>query len=788
MDIEHIVKTMTVQEKCDLLTGADYWHLVDLSKWGIAPFMMSDGPHGLRKQAGEGDNLGLNESVPATAFPTASASACTFDVDLLCRMGEVLGEECRKEDIAMILGPGVNMKRSPLCGRNFEYFSEDPYLAGQLGKAYIEGVQSRGVGTSLKHFAGNNQETNRLIVDSVIDDRALHEVYLQAFETAVRTAQPWTLMTAYNLLNGTYCSEDSWLMNKLARETWGFAGAFVTDWGALNSNDKSLPAGLDLVMPGARADYVLDIGNDVHSGVVSEDQLDKAVRHLLDLCRRHEQGRGVPFTCDMDEHLDVARMIAEEAGVLLENDGILPLDLSQRIAVIGSFAKEPRYQGAGSSKINPLELDNTWDALLELGVEAHYAAGYDRETGEATDELIEEAVRVAAGKDVVVLFVGLPDSLESEGYDRKDLDIPAAHATLIERVCKENSNTVLVMQGGAPFVIPHQEMPRAILMSYLAGCQGGHATANLLFGRVNPSGKLAESWPKSLSETPCQNTFPAPGREAYYIESIYTGYRFYDAAKVDVAYPFGYGRSYTDFIYSDLEVSERGEIIHVTCTVRNAGDYAGKEAVQLYVAPIDPGVFKAPQQLKGFTKVSLPVGAQARVAFELDRRAFAHFDVALQDWTVEAGNYEIRVAASSRDIRLSQRVTRQGVSKVAPDATLKSYRNVELGGFTLAGFKELYGKDFPKALTAMRPYTINATIGDLRTSTLGRLVHLMLKLLVKKIVKDEPSLQEEINVTAMETPLRSAAMSGMDMIVMYGLVDVLNYHFIRGFRKILTKR
>lgn len=788
MDIEHVVQSLSIQEKCDLLTGADYWHLVDLSKWGIASFMMSDGPHGLRKQAGEGDNLGLNESVPATAFPTASAVACTFDSALVRRMGAALGEECRKEDIAMILGPGVNMKRSPLCGRNFEYFSEDPYLAGHLGSAYIEGVQSKGVGTSLKHFAGNNQETNRLIVDTVVDDRALHEIYLQAFETAVRTAQPWTLMTAYNLINGVYCSEDSWLMTKLARETWGFTGAYVTDWGALNSNEKSLPAGLDLVMPGTRIDYVLDMVESVHAGAISQEALDGAVRHLLELCARHEEGRGVSFSCDMDEHLDVARTIAEDAGVLLENDGILPLEVSQHIAVIGSFAKEPRYQGAGSSKINPIVLDNAWDAILELGVDASYAAGYDRETGEACDEAIEEAVCVARGKDAVVLFVGLPDSLESEGYDRKDLDIPAAHATLIKRVCEANPHTILVMQGGAPFVIPHKEMPRAILMSYLAGCQGGHATANLLFGRATPSGKLAESWPKSLDETPCRDAFPAPGREAYYIESIYTGYRFYDAAGIDAAYPFGYGLSYTDFSYRDLEVVEGDEVVHVSCTVCNTGKYAGKEAVQLYIAPLDPGVFKAPQQLKGFSKVALLVGEEKRVSFELDRRAFAHFDAIIQDWVVESGEYEIRIAASSRDIRLTQCMSRAGIDKVAPDAALDSYRKVQLGGFTLEGFKNLYGRAFPKALTAMRPYTINATIGDLRTSTLGKLVHLMLRILVKKIVKDKPSLQNEINVTAMETPLRSAAMSGMDMNVMYGLVDVLNYHFIRGFRKILTKR
>lgn len=793
MDIERIVQGMTLEEKCTLTTGADYWHLVDLEKWGISSFMMSDGPHGLRKQAGAGDNLGLNQSVAATSFPTASASACSFDVDLLRCMGRALGEECRKEDIAMILGPGVNMKRSPLCGRNFEYFSEDPYLAGHLGAAYIEGVQSCGVGTSLKHFAGNNQETNRLIIDSVIDDRALREVYLQAFEIAVRSAQPWTLMTAYNLLNGSYCSQDSWLMNTLARGEWGFEGAFVTDWGALNSNTASLPAGLDLVMPGMRPDYRIDVAAAVDAGEISIEDLNAAVRHVLALCERADRGRKIPFVCDMQQHLQVARTVAEQSAVLLENDGILPLDASAHVAVIGAFAKQPRYQGAGSSKINPIALDNTWDALIEAGIDATYAAGYDRETGETTDDMIEEAVRAATGKDAALVFIGLPDSLESEGYDRNDMEIPAAHATLVERVVAANPQTILVMQGGSPFVIPHKEMPRAILLSYLAGCQGGHATVNLLFGRVNPSGKLAESWPASLADTPCGTAFPAPGRQALYTESIFTGYRFYDAAGIDVAYPFGYGLSYTNFIYDDLEVIEEDKgnenaSVRVSCTVRNSGSCAGSEVVQLYVAPLDPGVIKAPQLLKGFAKVALEPGQGSTVSFNLDMRAFAHFDVTEQDWRIEAGEYEIRVAASSRDVRLTARIMRFGAEKPAVDTIPASYREVHPQGFSSEDFRQFFGRPFPRQLTSMRPYTVNATLGDLHTSTLGKIVHMGLRILLKKIVKDNPSLQEELNDTAMETPLRSVAMSGMDMNIIFGLVDVLNYHFIRGFRTILTKR
>lgn len=783
MNIDQVVASMTLEEKCDCITGADYWILGGCPRLGVGPIMVSDGPHGLRKQSGSADNLGLAQSDPAVCFPSASATACTFNLDLVRTMGEALGDEAREQGVSVLLGPGVNMKRSPLCGRNFEYYSEDPHLAGELGAAYIQGVQSRGVGTSLKHFVCNNQETNRLIVDSIVDERALREIYLEPFRIAVERSQPWTVMTAYNLLNGTYCSENERLMTEITRGEWGFEGAFVTDWGAQNSNTGSLSVGLDLVMPGPRLDYRADVAAAVLSGKISQEKLDQAVRRILELHVKNERFRNIEVQRSGQERLDVAQIVAEEAAVLLENDGILPFDPSSRIAVIGMFAREPRYQGAGSSKINPVSLDCAFDALAEGGASVSFAPGYDVVTGDTSDALLTEAIETASGADVVVVFAGLPDASESEGSDRKDMALPAGHNQLVERVCAANPNTVVVLQGGSPVELPWRAKPRAILLSYLSGCRGGQATADLLLGAANPSGKLAETWPIRLADTPCANFFPAKGRQAFYLESIYTGYRYYDAAQVEVAYPFGYGLSYTTFSYRDLQVIPDGEGFTVSLLLRNDGEHAGKEAVQLYIAPLAPGVFKAPQQLKGFTKVSLVPGEEHRVVFRLLRRAFCHYNPSAQTWDIEEGAYEIRVAASSRDVRLSETVQIAGRAK-RPDGTPEVYRQVSAEGFSREAFAELYGGPFPKVLTALRPYTANATIGDLRTSFIGRVIHYILRRELKLLAPNDQLQIAAAELMIMDTPLRSLAMSGVDMNLVHAVVDILNYHFIRGFKRL----
>lgn len=781
-DVPAAVAAMTLEEKCACLAGEGYWELGGCPRLGVAPITVSDGPHGLRRQAGSADNLGLAGSEPAVCFPTASAAACSFDADLVRTMGEALGDEAREQGVAVVLGPGVNMKRSPLCGRNFEYYSEDPHLAGELAAAYIEGVQSRGVGTSLKHFACNNQETNRLIVDAVVDERALHELYLEPFRIAVEKARPWTMMTAYNLLDGAYCSENAGLL-ALARDEWGFDGAYVSDWGAENDNRASLPAGLDLVMPGPRADYRADVAAAVRAGEVSEGQLDAAVRRILELHAKHAAAEGTPVARSLDERLDVARAVAEGSAVLLENDGALPLDPGARVAVVGAFAREPRYQGAGSSKINPVSLDCAWDALAAAGVAASYAPGYDAATGETDGSLLDEAARNASAADVAVVFVGLPDASESEGADRADMALPAGHNALVERVCAANPNTVVVLQGGSPVELPWRGLPRAVLLCYLAGCRGGQAAADLLLGRANPSGKLAETWPVRLADTPCAAYFPEKGRQARYRESVYTGYRYYDAAGAEVAYPFGHGLSYTEFSYHDLRVEEADDGFSVSFAVRNDGARAGREAVQLYVAPLEAGAFRPPQELKGFAKAALAPGEARRMTLPLPRRAFACYDADMRAWEVEGGAYEVRVAASSRDVRLSARVEVAG-SPRREDGAPEAYHRVRPGGFSDEAFRQLYGRVLPKVVVPLRPYTANATVGDLKASLVGRAVHYLLRRELRLLLPGDAGRRAQAELAIMETPLRTLAMSGMDMNLVGAAVDILNYRFVRGFKKL----
>lgn len=488
MEEESLVATMTIEEKCALLTGKDYWTLGGCSRLGIGSITVSDGPHGLRKQNGPSDNLGLSCSAPAVCFPTASALACSFDPAVARLVGGALADEAIDQGVDIVLGPAINMKRSPLCGRNFEYFSEDPHVVGRMACAYVEGLQERGVGASLKHFVANNQETNRLISDSVIDERALHELYLPAFRYVIEHARPWTVMTAYNLLNGTYCSENSRLMTDIARGEWGFDGTFVTDWGAENSNEKSLGAGLDVVMPGPRLDYRMDLVRAARAGDATADRLDDAVRTVLALHRKVVDEHPDHARTTLDERLDVARIAAEASAVLLENDGILPLKKETRVAVIGAFARHPRFQGAGSSRVESIVLDCALDALEESGVSCAYAAGYDLTRNDPDERLIAEAVHAACDADVACVFVGLPENAESESEDRTGLALPAAHNELVERICAAQGNTVVVLQTGSPVELPWRAMPRAILLSYLAGCRGGSATARLLLGEANPAG------------------------------------------------------------------------------------------------------------------------------------------------------------------------------------------------------------------------------------------------------------------------------------------------------------
>lgn len=746
MKYQDIISQLTLEEKAGLCSGFDFWHLESVERLGIPSIMVSDGPHGLRKQQGKGDHLGLNESIPATCFPTAVTVASSWDRSLVRRMGEALGEEARSERVSVLLGPGTNIKRSPLCGRNFEYFSEDPYLAGEMAAAYINGVQSKGVGTSLKHFAVNNQETRRDISDSVLDERTLREIYLAPFERAVREAQPWTVMAAYNLLNGVYCAENKRLLDDILRKEWGFKGIVVTDWGAENDRVEGIKAGQNLEMPACDGINDAKLVQAVRSGALEESVLDESLDAILDLIYRAakvlDENHG-PY--DKQAHHALAREIARESMVLLKNeDQILPVSAGEKIAVIGAMARSPRYQGAGSSKINPTQVDNAFDALLAAGISATYSPGYYKNTDSVDAGLIDLACRAAEKADKVLLFAGLTESYESEGYDRTHMRLPENQNELIRAVTRANPNTAVILAGGSPVEMPWADDVKAILNSYLGGQASGSAVADLLTGKANPSGKLAETYPMQLEDTPCYGNYPGEGRTALYREGIYVGYRYYDKAQKEVRFPFGFGLSYTQFKYSALKLSSREmddeKELKVTFKVKNTGDVDGAEVAQVYVSDAESTVYKAPQELKGFEKIFLRAGEEKQVTITLDRRAFAYYDVDLNDWNVEDGVYHIFVAASSRDVRL------KGSVKVHPahpaqirdrSSVLPSYYSGDVQNVSDAEFEQLIGRPIPpKALPEGTVFDINSTLADADNTRWGRKINQVIAAVAPRIPAD----------------------------------------------------
>ncbi len=670
MDIQKILSQMTLEEKAGMLSGLDFWHLKGVERLGVPSVMVTDGPHGLRKQAGESDHLGLNASVPATAFPTAAGLACSFDRELVHQVGVALGELCQQEDVLVILGPGANIKRSPLCGRNFEYFSEDPYLTGEIAAAHIQGVQSQNVGTSLKHFAMNNQEHRRMSVNVTCDERARREIYLAGFETAVKKGEPWTVMCSYNKIDNVYSSENPWLLNEILRDEWGFDGYTVTDWGACNDHVKGIAAGLDLAMPalGPKADA--DVVAAVREGKLDEAVVDKAVLRILNIINRYVENRKVDpdFSLGMQHHL--ARKVAREAAVLLKNDGVLPLKSQGRIAFIGAFADKPRYQGGGSSHINAYELTSALDAVRSVA-KVEYAQGFGTDKDVVDEKLHAEAVNLAKNSDVAVLFIGLPDSFESEGFDRTHMRLPECQLKLIDDVCAVNKNVVAVLHNGSPIEMPFADKVQAIQEMYLGGQAVGGAAVDLLFGAVSPCGKLAETFPMRLEDNPSYMNFPGDGDQVHYAEGLYVGYRWYDARKMAVRYPFGHGLTYTTFDYSNLRIDE--ETLTVKVDVTNTGHVGAKEIVQLYVASAHAGVSRPVQELKGFEKVYVSPGKTETVTFQLDKRALSYYNVDIADWYAESGAYEIRIGASSRDIRLTGRIDWKAEKplpvRVTPDTT-----------------------------------------------------------------------------------------------------------------------
>lgn len=679
MEIDKVIQDLTLEEKAGLCSGADFWHTKAVERLGIPEVMMCDGPHGLRKQTGKTDMLGLYGSERAVCFPSASALAASFDTEVLERLGECLGRECQAQGIAMLLGPGVNIKRSPLCGRNFEYFSEDPYLTGVLASAYVKSIQKQGVAACVKHFACNNQEKRRMCGDSRVEDRTLHEIYLAAFEKVVRDAGVRSIMCAYNALNGTFCAENKTLLTGILREKWGYDGMVVTDWGAVKNRVKGLEAGLDLEMPGGPGAQDKMIVEAVQSGVVSENTLDCAVKHILRfLSKCMEEKRKAP-QIDWNAEHKASVEIEEECAVLLKNDdAVLPIRQDAEIAFIGAFAQAPRYQGSGSSRVNAFEPVGAVEAAKKRGYAIVYAEGYSVEADDAEkdEQLLKEALEVAETVKTAVVFAGLPSAYECEGADRETLDMPVNQNRLIQELARVQKNIVVVLHAGAPVIMPWRSKVKAILNMYLGGEGVGEAAVALLYGEVNPSGKLAETYPLKLSDNPSYLNFPGEEGTVTYRESIFVGYRYYDKKEMEVAYPFGYGLSYTVFSYRNIMLSAKRmtdkEQVTVSCRIKNIGNYKGKEAVQLYVGKKKSTVLRPVRELKGVQKIELLPDEEKEVRFVLDKRAFAYYSTEISDWYAEEGEYCIEIGASSREIHVKDTIWVEPTQKVPVHINLYS--------------------------------------------------------------------------------------------------------------------
>ncbi len=669
-NFKKLVSEMTLEEKVAFCSGRDFWHIEGLERLEIPSVKMADGPHGLNTRVDDGENK-YTKKVPATCFPTAVNMASSWDTQLIGKMAEAIAKECRASGVSILLGPGVNIKRSPLCGRNFEYFSEDPYLSGEMAAAMIDGLQKNGVGACLKHFAANNREERRHTTDSVVGERALREIYLTAFEKAVKQSRPWAIMAAYNKLNGDFCCENKYLLTDILRELWNFEGIAISDWYACNDKVKSLNAGLDIEMPpGGKVNdkLILDALKD---GRIEEKRLDTTVERILDIIYKAYVNKVGNSSYDENEHHLLARSIASETMVLLKNDeNILPLKPGVKIAVIGSFAKNPRYQGTGSSKLEPTKLDNLYDELAKIAGEdtLEYSQGYDLNKDDVNMELIEKACTVAKESEVALLCVGLPEPYEKEGWDRDHMKLPLAHTRLIEEVSKVQPNIVVVLSNGAAVEMPWTVDVKAILETYLGGQAGAGAAADILFGIVNPSGKLAEGFPVKLSDNPSYLDFMAYPEVVEYGEGIFTGYRYYEKKEMKTLFPFGYGLSYTTFEYTGISVSKEkimdNEALTVGVKVKNTGSVKGKEIVQLYVKDIVSTVARPEKELKAFAKIELEPGEEKEVIMTLDFRSFAYFDTELADWYVETGDFKILVGPSSRNIALEEIVFVEGTKKI----------------------------------------------------------------------------------------------------------------------------
>lgn len=765
------MKKLTLKEKARLFQGKNKWELNTLDEKEVRT---SDGPNGLRIEIGT--EPGFSTSKPSVALPTAALMACSFNPELLYEYGRILGEECVQEGIDILLGPGVNHKRSPLGGRNFEYFSEDPLLSGELAASYINGVQSQKVGTSLKHFAGNSCEKGRLVQNSIIDERALHEIYLRQFETAIQKSHPWSIMCAYNRLNGTYCTENRKLMNDVRKLDPD--AAFISDWGAVSDPVKSVKAGLSLEMPGHNGTDQLLV-EAVNNGTLSEEELDRSVSRTQKLTDRCGHYTRKPY--DLEKHLDFARRAAEESSVLLKNeDDILPLDRKDSIALIGPFAKNPVYGADGSSRVEPIRQDSLYEALQKEKIDFAYAPGFS-ENGKGYDEKkIAEACQIVRNKDKVIIVCALPDGLESEGYDRTSLSLPEDQLETVRRIAEVNPHVIVVLQCGAPVELSFQNQVKGILLMYLAGCQSGKAALHLLYGDVNPCGRLVETWPLQIEDTPCFQTYDHDLRESQYRESIFTGYRYYDTFHIPVCYPFGYGLSYTSFVWNNLQVQKKEESVEIRLHVKNTGSRDGRDVIEIYSSLPESRIARPAHELIAFASVFLKAGEEKEVVLQADRRNFAYYDVKTEQMEVEEGTYVISACRNVSDpvaqgeIRLDG--NRDPYSRISMD-----YFHVENHRLTVSrsDFEKMLGHSLPSS-ESVRPFTVNTTIAELGACRLGKVIDFFVRHLAGKIVKG-------VNVEdVMEMPLRQVLwMDRITWNITYEIVSYMNHHKWKTLWKLL---
>ena len=796
--IDQLLQAMSLEEKASLCSGLDFWHTQPIERLGIPAVMMTDGPHGMRKEDSTDETIGMKRSIPATCFPPAVTCAGSWDPELVGQMGEHMADEARDQQVITILGPGTNIKRNPRGGRNFEYYSEDPFLAGRLAASYIKGVQSKGIGTSLKHYAVNSQEYLRMTISEVVDERTFREIYLPAFEYAVKESQPAQIMCSYNRINGTYSSENKYLLTDILRDEWGFKGIVVSDWGATNDRVEGVKAGLDLEMPSSGGLKDKEVVEAVKAGKLEEAQLDVIVRRMLQYILRYKDEVTPDFHYDYEKSHRLARRIAGEGAVLLKNEGnILPLAKGQKIALLGALAQDSRYQGAGSSLIVPKHLVHLPEVLDEQGQPYEFAAGYTLKEDGYEPKLIAEAVEVAKRNDKVVLFLGLTNNYESEGLDRSDLSIPKGHTELLKAVVKANPNVVVVLVGGAPIEMDWEKDVKGILNVYLAGEAAGEAYYDLLFGDVNPSGKLAETYPLKLEDFIGNQYFRQGPRTVEHREGLFVGYRYYDTAGKEVRYPFGYGLSYTTFAYSDLKLSKSetnaDEGLDVSFVVTNTGDRFGKEVAQLYVRDLESTPFRPDKELKGFEKVALEAGESKTVTLHLDRRSFAYYNVEQKDWIVESGEFEILIGASSRDIKLQDKVTVKGdevkhtdLREIAP----AYYHLKEVDAIP----DEQFAAIVPVALSDNAPlkkgeFTANSTISDIRVTTVGKIFAKVGLMAIKSNVKNaDMTTLLCIEAGFLEVPVRNfVSMTGGLVAVgtVNGIVTMANGKFCKGLCMVL---